>query len=546
MQILPSTSSSFALWSSFDTSDSSEQFHDVLQEVLEEDEDENNEPLVEGPYNRHSTDGVFYTLDEVCFSKQELQDLRDALLKAGAPQQSLTRFDQLVDLPAGATLAQIMSSLIGSKGSSQLDDGDIDHLTTLLKKIDSSGSLEEDFFMHLDAGKAEDALNAIYAALAKQDAGSSLDIKRDELLALGKALGCNDSNMQAIASAFKNRDSLNIYTGQFAGLMGATSEQLGAAKAEREKLDAALDQTLRPILRKARERMEAAEKASALQSRQVEQSRIMIDKTVQENSRLTMDDILADQNEQAMLAQLQGKEDALSDHNRQNTDFFQNQGQDQQNARSRQWNELFSKIESKVENQQISKPNSGNSVLYSILQDGQGLTGTTTPGSRTNTPISRHVAQQVEQGMLSSLKGGGSRLDLQLHPMELGAITITLTARNGEVSARLIADKTETAEMLTQQMESIRINLEQQGIKVDKIEVQLQNQSREDQTAWQDLEQHNAWQEQESRREEFARLRNLATMRNRDRNSGVHPLEQSVHDMANTARYATQTLHVVA
>lgn len=86
------------------------------------------------------------------------------------------------------------------------------------------------------------------------------------------------------------------------------------------------------------------------------------------------------------------------------------------------------------------------------------------------------MTQQVERGLLSALKDGGTRLDLQLHPQELGAITLTLTARNGEVSARIRSEKSETAEMVTRQLDTIRANLEQQGIKVDKIEVQLQSQ----------------------------------------------------------------------
>jgi flagellar hook-length control protein FliK len=159
--------------------------------------------------------------------------------------------------------------------------------------------------------------------------------------------------------------------------------------------------------------------------------------------------------------------------------------------------------------------------------------------------LSAHVARQVESGLLSALRDGGSRLDLQLHPQELGAITLTLTARNGEVSARIRSERSETAEMVTRQMDSIRANLEQQGIKVDKIEVQVQNQ-RDDGRQWQNLDQHNSWQEQDARREELARLKNLATMRNSKDNSDSAILAQPVQSLGQTARYATQSLHVVA
>ncbi|MDE5879817.1 MAG: flagellar hook-length control protein FliK, partial [Desulfovibrio sp.] len=122
-----------------------------------------------------------------------------------------------------------------------------------------------------------------------------------------------------------------------------------------------------------------------------------------------------------------------------------------------------------------------------------------------------------------------------------------LVARNGEVSAQIRSEKSETAEMVTRQLDTIRVNLEQQGIKVDKIEVQMENSADQNpSTAWQDLGQHNARQEEDARREELARLRNLATVRNNTRNSEPTVLEQPVHISGQTARYAGQAMHLVA
>ncbi|MFR8276216.1 MAG: flagellar hook-length control protein FliK, partial [Desulfovibrio fairfieldensis] len=192
--------------------------------------------------------------------------------------------------------------------------------------------------------------------------------------------------------------------------------------------------------------------------------------------------------------------------------------------------------------------NTGNSIVFSMLQGGQRLSEADPIQSNAaeDQTLSRQVTQQVERGLLSALKDGGTRLDLQLHPQELGAITLTLTARNGEVSARIRSEKSETAEMVTRQLDTIRANLEQQGIKVDKIEVQLQSQQGDDGRQWQNLDQHNSRQEEDARREELARLKNLATLRNSGENMQPEILEQPVHSLTQTARYATQSLHVVA
>ena len=160
-------------------------------------------------------------------------------------------------------------------------------------------------------------------------------------------------------------------------------------------------------------------------------------------------------------------------------------------------------------------------------------------------PLARYVSQQVEQGLLSSSRNGTTRLDLQLHPQELGAITLSLSLRNGEVSATIRSEKTETAEIVTRQLDAIRANLEQQGLKVDKVEVQLSS-HQQDENAWQNLDQHNSWQEEDARREELARLKQLSTLRNTLDNSEGTILEQPVHSSAHAARYATRSLNVVA
>ena len=100
--------------------------------------------------------------------------------------------------------------------------------------------------------------------------------------------------------------------------------------------------------------------------------------------------------------------------------------------------------------------------------------------------------------------------------------------------------------MVSRKLDSILANLEQQGIKVDKIEVQIQNQQDDDGRQWQNLDQHNSRQEENARREELARIKNLATLRNFERNSDSDILEQPVHSPGQTARDAAQSLHVVA
>ena len=622
MQILPTDTADTTLnfWGSMgNQSDASTDFMQTMQDAMNSVENGQDvsvnaalqngsgqkQAMVESPYSRHTTDGVTYTLDEVCFTKQELQELREKLLKAGAPEESLKQFDVLAGQPDGATLAQVMASLMGTEKAAGVSDEDAETITALLGKIDPTGDLAASVLQCMGEGKGEDALALITGAFAKLDPDESIEISRDDALALGRGLGLNKNSLQSLAANFGRYDALRVTGEQFGNLMKPASMQFATDKANREKLDAALEQTLKPIISKARDRMEKEKAASALQNRKVEQSRILIDKTVQEQSREILNQTLqsgqqadaspdaaeiASQSE-AVSRKLNGKQsgavgeaggaenhDNLADKLARasaNTDksrnaaseavpgvgaarvetaesgkngsgsdapaFENNSGQ----GKSKEWSELLGKVETRAAAPQA---NTGNSIVFSMLQGGQRLSEadpiqSNAAGDQT---LSRQVAQQVERGLLSALKDGGTRLDLQLHPQELGAITLTLTARNGEVSARIRSEKSETAEMVTRQLDTIRANLEQQGIKVDKIEVQLQSQQGDDGRQWQNLDQHNSRQEEDARREELARLKNLATMRNSGENMQPEILEQPVHSLTQTARYATQSLHVVA
>ncbi len=620
MQILPTDTADTTLnfWSSMgNQSDASTDFMQTMQDAMNSVENGQDvsvnaalqngsgqkQAMVESPYSRHTTDGVTYTLDEVCFTKQELQELREKLLKAGAPEESLKQFDVLAGQPDGATLAQVMASLTGTEKAVGVRDEDAETITALLGKIDPTGDLAASVLQCMGEGKGEDALALITGAFAKLDPDESIEISRDDALALGRGLGLNKNSLQSLADNFGRYDALRVTGEQFGNLMKPASMQFATDKANREKLDAALEQTLKPIISKARDRMEKEKAASALQNRKVEQSRILIDKTVQEQSREILNQTLqsgqqaddspdaaeiASQSE-AVSRKLNGKQsgavgeaggaenhDNLADKLARasaNTDksrnaaseavpgvgaarvetaesgkngsdapaFENNSGQ----GKSKEWSELLGKVETRAAAPQA---NTGNSIVFSMLQGGQRLSeaGPIQSNAAEDQTLSRQVAQQVERGLLSSLKDGGTRLDLQLHPQELGAITLTLTARNGEVSARIRSEKSETAEMVTRQLDTIRANLEQQGIKVDKIEVQLQSQQGDDGRQWQNLDQHNSRQEEDARREELARLKNLATLRNSSENMQPEILEQPVHSLTQTARYATQSLHVVA
>ncbi len=563
-------------------------------------------PTVQSPYSRSTTNGVTYTLDEVCFTKQELAQLRQDLLKGGAPENALSKFDALVGQPDGATLAQVMASLQTLNGAPQLSDDDKAQITSLLKKIDSSGVLDARVQQLMAEGKGEAALGTVYAFISQMDPTAALEVGATEAIAFGRGLGLNTSSLQTLANSFGSNSSANLLVGQFSAFMAPVSNFFNEQKTAQKQLDAVLKTTLQPLVSKARARTEKELQASALRNKEAQQSKLLIDQTVMKNSRQMLEETLsaggqdgkkavdmetALRQSDAISKKLDSSQSAGVGHagsqeakasadtgfskassnkeqasnvqsatnrrsedtplarnttdDRQNETGRRHSGDNRQDANSEagrdpSWNEVTRKVETNP----LFTMRQDNQAAASMVQNLSAIVEQPEAISQP-APIARYVAQQVEQGLLSNFRNGTTRLDLQLHPQELGAITLSLSLRNGEVSATIRSEKTETAEIVTRQLEAIRTNLEQQGLKVDKVEVQL-NSRQQDENAWQNLDQHNSWQEEDARREELARLKNLSTMRNSLSNSESTDLEQPVHSSAHAARYATRTLNVVA
>lgn len=605
---------------------------DSVDEAMED--DETSGPLVDAPYSRHTLNGVLYTLDEVTFTKKELQELRASLVKAGAPEDALGGLDALIQSPDGAMLAQVMASL-QMNSAVKLSDSDKDALTGLFNQIDPSGELAINALDLMQQGKGLQALALIQKTFNDAAHNGTIDISQSDMAALAKGLGLPASVQQQLMSSFGGADGLRCTSGQFGNLMNPARAHLADKESKQAKLDEAAAQTVRQVIKKARDRMEKEAQAESLQSREVQQSKAMIERTVQKQSRENLEAALeASQKENAACEQAARYSEAggRSADARQSAVINKTDnglsatgmgkaGEDEQNARANarrgdaadmtgmrmRYSESSEATEDGLRRLQLAKQGledgeaaradgKTDAERIGLVQDArhavtasgdgqkqsaQGDLGGNLHGGQDKTAdlaaqfqnmrldtarfeatrldaaqqnsqssLSRQVGQQVQDGFLQAMRSNVRRLDVELHPAELGAITLTLTMRNGEVSAQIRSEKSETAELVSQQLENIRINLEQQGFKVDKLEVGLQNQQKDlaesNDSQWQNMQQHNARQEEDARREELAHLQNLANLRNSRTYPEENDLAQPMHIIGETARYATRSLHVVA
>ncbi len=160
--------------------------------------------------------------------------------------------------------------------------------------------------------------------------------------------------------------------------------------------------------------------------------------------------------------------------------------------------------------------------------------------------LSEQAAAQLERGILTSMQDGTRQLTMRLDPAELGNVTVTLSVRNGEVNATIRPDRTETAQAINDQLHVLRTALEQQGLKVDRLEVQTQLQDNSFSQAWQDAAQHNAGQEQQARSAERERFRRLRRMREGDDDAGQPTVDGSGITGERPATLAASGLDIIA
>jgi flagellar hook-length control protein FliK len=139
-----------------------------------------------------------------------------------------------------------------------------------------------------------------------------------------------------------------------------------------------------------------------------------------------------------------------------------------------------------------------------IVLEGESLTGAAAQNSqaqvqqRLNSPVSTRNAEvykQVESGAFKNLGQGVKQLVIRLDPMELGQVSVILQVRGKEVQAVLRTSNQETSVALNEQLSQLRTQLEAQGLKVGKLEVQTQLADGQDQSQWQGAESHNRYQE---------------------------------------------------
>lgn len=87
----------------------------------------------------------------------------------------------------------------------------------------------------------------------------------------------------------------------------------------------------------------------------------------------------------------------------------------------------------------------------------------------------REIANQIVDRIKVVISGDQTTMEMQLNPEHLGKVNLTISSKNGALTAQFLVQNETTKEAIESQMQTLRDTLNQQGIKVEAIEVTVSN-----------------------------------------------------------------------
>ena len=188
----------------------------------------------------------------------------------------------------------------------------------------------------------------------------------------------------------------------------------------------------------------------------------------------------------------------------QSQSSFQEGREQGQGRNESPWEKFLSRIRSDTASQEPR----ATGIASGIRESSEGLRQSGTQGAQRE-QLPQQVMDQLRSGVFQNLGQGKSKMTLQLEPPDLGRISVVLQVHNKEVQAMVRTTNQEVSQIINDNMSQLRTGLEQQGLRVSKIEVQTQ--LPEGQTgSWQGKEEHNRARERMRKAMEQARMKEMA------------------------------------
>ena len=170
------------------------------------------------------------------------------------------------------------------------------------------------------------------------------------------------------------------------------------------------------------------------------------------------------------------KQDNVKESDAKNADDNINQTVDNQESLSEVLaKKITTESDGKAKNNMSESNEANNKVTYADVADNMISNITDTFADIITEDISTVKEADIVSQVIDSVKLMASReltsMEVMLNPEHLGSVHITVTARNGIVSAQIAAQNEQVKTALENQMVTLREQFESQGLKVDAVEI---------------------------------------------------------------------------
>lgn len=170
------------------------------------------------------------------------------------------------------------------------------------------------------------------------------------------------------------------------------------------------------------------------------------------------------------------KQDNVKESDAKNADDNINQTVDNQESLSEVLaKKITTESDGKAKNNMSESNEANNKVTYADVADNMISNITDTFADIITEDISTVKEADIVNQVIDSVKLMASReltsMKVMLNPEHLGSVHITVTARNGIVSAQIAAQNEQVKTALEKQMVTLREQFESQGLKVDAVEI---------------------------------------------------------------------------
>lgn len=170
------------------------------------------------------------------------------------------------------------------------------------------------------------------------------------------------------------------------------------------------------------------------------------------------------------------KQDNVKESDAKNADDNINQTVDNQESLSEVLaKKITTESDGKAKNNMSESNEANNKVTYADVADNMISNITDTFADIITEDISTVKEADIVNQVIDSVKLMASReltsMEVMLNPEHLGSVHITVTARNGIVSAQIAAQNEQVKTALESQMVTLMEQFESQGLKVDAVEI---------------------------------------------------------------------------